>query len=224
MFEFLIERSRKIRHVLDAWCLLPVCLFFGFIPLIGLPLGIGFVLLGIFAALRLTRYGMVLQGLLLVCLFGFMGGLLVLGNFAILQNQFERIRGHEAPVYVPSNPVVFNSPYISQKPSLPISAPPITVPPPAQAPVKQPQPVGDAVTCGNPPIPTPPPQNRNLYDEARSLAMAWHKGRNAHQLSEIIDQCDETVEINGKPLPRKERLKLRKAAVEASKDVVAPSN
>lgn len=27
-----------------------------------------------------------------------------------------------------------------------------------------------------------------------------------------------------KPLPRKERLKLRKAAVEASKDVVAPSN
>ena len=39
------------------------------------------------------------------------------------------------------------------------------------------------------------------------------------------EQCPvASLVTSNKPLPRKERLKLRKATVEASKDVVAPSN
>lgn len=65
----LLILSRRIRHTLDAWLLLPAALAASSPPYFGVPFGMGLSLLGVAASFRLLTRGMLLQGGALVIAF-----------------------------------------------------------------------------------------------------------------------------------------------------------
>lgn len=203
MFGLLFERTRKVRHVLDAWCLLPACLLVGGVPLIGLPVGLGLGFIGIFAAFRLAGYGMVFQCFLLSCLYCISGGLILVGNLAFVGQGLNRFLSIEAHLPRSFDQPAWESRFVPQTPMLPVT-PPLSTSGVSATTTSLPQPSHNHVASAPAPHPPIQPRRRDLFEEAKSVAQTWFNARNKRDLTDVMELCDDQIEVSGQSVLRGE--------------------
>lgn len=78
-----ISQGRSVRHLLDAWFLIPVCLGISSVPLIGTLLSMAASCVGMLAALRLLSYGRLVQAPGLFALYGILFFAIPLGKASL---------------------------------------------------------------------------------------------------------------------------------------------
>jgi len=208
MFELLLERARRVRHVLDAWCTAALCLALGGIPWVGLPLGELCGLVGMGTALRLARDRRFLQGAVFAA------------AFALWLVVFPFVRLSSAPGEQASPPPPASRRAAAAMPTASPAGPALlpTGPSPVEVPVRprldgRPPPLGPGAPA---PLESSRPQSEasvpeeaapDVLDpegEARKVVERWWHARAASDAGAAAALHADGAAINGKFLTRRE--------------------